>query len=93
MLGLTTPDAIAFGSLCAAFLAAFAGMVGGERVRRKVLVPTELQEALITLTAALTELAAAIRSAKSADTTRDQYTDMIHVLRRSLDDRENSIKR
>lgn len=94
MLGLTIPDAIAFGSLCAALLAAFAGMLRGERARpgrdamdRRDESAAELRDTLGDLAGAIGDLAAAIRSATSAEESRDQYSAVIQGLMRRLEDR------
>ena len=71
MLGITTPDAIAFGSVCAALLAAFAGLVKGDQAKKDsppdpamAMIGWGLlnREALRDLTGAVTDLVDALRA-------------------------------
>ncbi len=93
MLGLTIPDAIAFGSLCAALLAAYAGLIRGDHVSPDDEPPgmatdlTAHADAIRDLAASVAELAAALRSATSAGETRDQYDAAIGGIMRRLEER------
>lgn len=95
MLGLTIPDAIAFGSLCTALLAAYAGLFRGDRVApdRSPNFIGDMRAhaaAIVELAGSVAELAAAIRSAASAEATREQYTGAVEAIMRRLDERSQN---
>ena len=92
MLGITTADAIAFGSLCAALLAAFAGLVRGEHAKDAAppepgltLIGSGLvdRETLRDLTEAVENLVAVLRDgivageARSRDHLAEQIRDLV----------------
>ena len=96
MLGITTPDAIAFGSLCAALLAAYAGLLKGDQAKQAsrpepgmALIGSGLvdRETLRDLTGAVTDLVAAIRAGIAAGEARDHLAEAIRELVERIDQR------
>ncbi len=94
MLGMTIADAIAFGSLCAALLAACAGLIKAGQTKReapeepvRVLIgPAAADgEALRDLAAAVADLAASIRAAAAVGQTRAPIIDVLHDLIEQMD--------
>ena len=89
MLGISTPDAIALGSMAAALLAAYAGLVNGTKAKRDA--PPEPGMALIgsalvdratlqDLTEAVRELAAVLRAGVAMGEHRDRVAEMLREL-------------
>ena len=96
MLGITTPDAIAFGSLCAALLAAYAGLVKGDKAKKEsppepgmAMIGAAIvdRETLRDLTGAVADLAAAIRAGIAAGEARDHLAEAIRDLVERIDHR------
>ena len=98
MLGITTADAIAFGSLCAALLAAYAGLIKGDQAKQAsppepgmALIGSALvdQATLRDLTEAVQDLAATLRAgiAASEVRSRDHLADQIRELVDKIDHR------
>lgn len=96
MLGITTPDAIALGSMLAALLAAFAGLLKGDRARKDT--PPEPGMALIggalvdratlrDLTEAVNDLAATLRAGIAAGRRPDLHADTLRDLLDRIDGR------
>ena len=96
MLGITTADAIAFGSLCAALLAAYAGLIKGDQAKKAS--PPELGVAMIgsalvdratlkDLTEAVQDLAGTLRAGITAREvrSRDHLADQIRELVDKID--------
>ena len=100
MLGITTPDAIALGSMAAALLAAFAGLVQGSRAKRDA--PAEPGMALIgsalvdrstlqDLTEAVRDLAAVLRAGLASAHQRDPIEDVMRELVERIDRRRSGL--
>lgn len=96
MLGITTPDAIALGSMLAALLAAFAGLVQGARAKREA--PPDPGMALIgsalvdratlqDLTDAVRDLVAVMRAGVAAGLAPAHPRDPVDDVMRELVDR------
>lgn len=92
MLGITTADAIAFGSMVAAAMAAYAGLIRGERAKKAVPPDTSVamigsalvdRETLRDLTEAVKDLTSALQSGirvgevRSRDHLADQIRDLV----------------
>ncbi len=103
MLGITTPDAIAFGSVCAALLAAFAGLVKGDQAKKDsppdpamAMIGWGLldREALRDLTGAVTDLVDALRAGISSNEriSRDATTGRLDEISHKSDETSAHMK-